>query len=396
MTTRHDNSSTESRPLRVLHVLHTLMRAGAEQLMVEMAVGYRGRLATAALCLDQLGPLADELRAMDVPVYFTRRGPGMELGQTAKIRDAIAEFAPDVLHCHQYTPFFYGSLTRLRMGLSPGGRRRRPALLFTEHGRHYPDLVSGKRRLMNKVLVPQAAHITAVCEFTRQRLVEKEGIAADRIEVVYNGVDPSRFEGLPSPAAARASLGLPTAGPLVVQVGTLRGVKDHPTALRAFARVVRELPAARIAFAGDGPDQAACRALSAELGIESSVHWLGSRSDVPNVLAAGDVMLMTSLSEAHSVSLLEAMAAGLPVVATAVGGIPETVADGETGLLAPRGDDAGLAAHLVTLLRDDTRRRRMGQAGLTKVHDQFLRSRMHERYYKIYQHLSRRENTYGT
>jgi len=365
------------------------MRAGAEQLVVEMAVGYRGRLETAALCLDQLGPLADQLRAMDVPVFFTRRGPGMELGQTAKIRDAIVEFSPDVLHCHQYTPFFYGSLTRLRMGLTPAGRRRRPALLFTEHGRHYPDIVSSKRRMMNKLLLPQAAHITAVCEFTRDRLVEKEGVSAGRVEVVYNGVDPSRFAGLPSQAAARASLGVPADGPLVVQVGTLRSVKDHPTALRAFAAVLRELPAARIAFAGDGPDLPDCMALATDLGIDGSVHWLGSRSDVPNVLTAGDVMLMTSLSEAHSVSLLEAMAAGLPVVATAVGGIPETVSDGQTGLLAPRGDAAGLAAHLVTLLRDEPLRRRMGQAGLARVHERFLRQQMHERYFQIYQRLSR-------
>jgi len=391
MIQTYNNLSPEYRPLRVLHVLHTLMRAGAEQLVYEMAVGYRGRLAMAALCLDKLGPLAEELRSLDVPVYFTQRGEGMELGQTAKIRDAIVEFSPDVLHCHQYTPFFYGSLTRIRMGLSPATRRHRPALLFTEHGRHYPDIVNGKRRLMNKLLLPQAAHITAVCEFTRGRLVEKEAIAAGRIEVVYNGVDPSRFAGLPSPSAARAALGLPADVPLVVQVGTLRSVKDHPTALRAFARVRKELPRARIAFAGDGPDMGAYKSLSAELGIEASVHWLGSRSDVPNVLAAGDVMLMTSLSEAHSVSLLEAMAAGLPIVATAVGGIPETVADGVSGLLAPRGDDAGLATHLVTLLRDEALRHRMGQAGRARVHDRFLRSTMHERYYQIYQRLARKE-----
>jgi len=387
MTTTRDNL-TSARPLRVLHVLHTLMRAGAEQLVYEMAVGYRGRLVTAALCLDKLGPLADDLRAMDVPVYFTQRGSGMELGQTARIRDAIVEFLPDVLHCHQYTPFFYGSLTRLRMGFSPVDRRRRPALLFTEHGRHYPDTVGVKRRLMNKLLLPQAAGVTAVCEFTRERLVEKEGVAAGRIEVVYNGVDPSRFEDLPSPTAARASLGLPAEGPLIVQVGTVRSVKDHPTALRAFARVRESLPAAHIAFAGDGPDLPACQSLAVELEIADSVHWLGSRSDVPNVLAAGDVMLMTSLSEAHSVSLLEAMAAGLPIVATSVGGIPETVSDGQTGLLAPRGDAAGLATHLVTLLRDDALRHRMGHAARARVHERFLRSRMHQRYCEIYQRLA--------
>ena len=375
------NATARRVPLRVLHVLHTLLRAGAEQLVYEMATANRDSMVTAAVCLDREGPLADQLRAEGYEVFWTHRTEGRDKSQAAKIGEIIRSFRPDVVHCHQYTPFFYGYLgcRRARMG----------RILFTEHGRHFPDVVSWKRRLFNRlILARQADRITAVCEFTRQRLIEKEGLPANRIEVVYNGVDMERFDHLPTRSQARQRLSLPDVGPVVVQVGTFRSVKDQATAIRAFEIVRRDVPQAILAFAGDGPDLAPCRELASRLGLQSSIFFLGSRSDIPEVLAAADIMLMTSLSEAHSVSLLEGMAARMPIVATNVGGIPETVLDGVSGLLAPAGDPAKVAACLVRLLRDADARTRMGQAGYDRVRAKFLRSEMHRRYLEIYRQLA--------
>jgi glycosyltransferase involved in cell wall biosynthesis len=366
--------------LRVLQVLHTLARAGAEQLVYEMATANRDRMVTAALCLDREGPLADSLRAEGTQVFFTRRQEGFDRGQVSGIAEIIRSFRPDVIHCHQYTPFFYGALARRKARL---GR-----VLFTEHGRHFPDVVSAKRRWFNKLFLARMAdHITAVCDFSKQRLIEKDGLPASRIEVVYNGVEVERFEHLPSRGESRSRLGLPLEGPVVVQVGTFRAVKDQATAIRAFQQVRAEMPHAVLAFAGDGPDLPHCRELASDLGLDSCVFFLGSRDDIPTVLVAADLMLMTSVTEAHSVSLLEGMAARLPIVATNVGGIPETVMDEQTGLLAPAGAPSAIAQAVIRLLRDLPLRAKMGQAGYERVRSIFQRKDMHRRYYEIYRSL---------
>jgi N-acetyl-alpha-D-glucosaminyl L-malate synthase BshA len=317
-----------------------------------------------------------------VEVFWTHRREGLDFGQARRIAEIIVKFRPDVIHCHQYTPFFYGALGRMRA--------RRGRIVFTEHGRHVPDVVSLKRRWFNRLfLARQADRITAVCGFSRQSLIEKDGMPGDRIEVIYNGVAPERFEQAIDRSGARQRLGVPEDKLVIVQVGTFRAVKDQATAIRAFAKVSREIPRAMLVFGGDGPDLPACRELASDLGLQASVVFLGSRDDIPQVLAAADIMLMTSLSEAHSVSLLEGMASGLPIVATRVGGIPETVLDGQTGLLAPAGNPCAIGDCLMRLLRDEKRRRDMGQAGRERVRSCFGRNDMHRRYMDIYGELAR-------
>jgi len=360
-----------------------MARAGAEQLVYEMATANRAKMVTATICLDREGPLADQLRAEGIEVFWTHRSDGLDLDQSRKIAEIILKFRPDVIHCHQYTPFFYGVLGRMRA--------RRGRIVFTEHGRHFPDVVSLKRRWFNRLFLSHKAdRITAVCDFSRRSLIEKEGMPGNRIEVIYNGVAIERFEQAIDRSQARQRLGVPKDKLVIVQVGTFRAVKDQSTAIRAFAEVRREIPRAMMVFGGDGPDLPACRQLTSDLGLQESVVFLGSRDDIPLVLAAADIMLMTSLSEAHSVSLLEGMASRLPIVATRVGGIPETVIDGKTGLLAPAGNPSAIGDCLVRLLRDETRRREMGQAGFELVRSRFQRRDMHRRYMEIYSELARR------
>ncbi len=348
-------------------------------LAYELAVANREALQTGIVVLDEEGPLGEEFAAIDVPVWFTRRGEGFDRSQIRQIGEIVKAFQPDVIQAHQYTPFFYSALAHRK--------QKTGRILFTEHGRHWPDVVGWKRRWANRLFFARrAAKVTAVCDFTRRALIEKEGIPAGRIEVIYNGVEMERFTGLDR-EECRRRWDLPDDVPAVVQVGNLRAVKDHPTALKAWATAHQHVPDALLLLAGDGPDRAKLEALAEELGLSESVRFLGNVREIPSLLAAADVMLMTSVSEAHSVSLLEGMATGLPVVATDVGGIPETVADGETGLLAPRQDASGLAENLVSLLADANQRARMGAAGRERCRHLFQRKDMHRRYLEIYRDL---------
>jgi N-acetyl-alpha-D-glucosaminyl L-malate synthase BshA len=366
--------------IRVLHVLHTLDRAGVETLVADLATAHRDRLETAIACLDREGPLAERLRNSNIDVHFTRRRAGFDWTQVFRIAAIIRSFRPRVVHCHQYTPFVYGTLASLWA--------RRGRILFTEHGRHVPDCVGWKRRLTNRFLIRRAASVTAVCDFTRSRLVQLEGFKRNKIEVLYNGVDLRRFDQIIDRQDARSRLALPYDANVIVHVGTFRPVKDQATAIRAFQRVLAQSPETILLFAGDGPDLAACRALATELNVQHAVRFLGQRSDIPKILAAADIMLLTSLSEGHSVALLEAMASRLPIVATRVGGIPETVIDGQTGLLAPVGNHEAIAEQLLYLIRHPEQRQNMGQAGSEHVRSCFDQDNMHRRYIALYDKLA--------
>src|SRR5262249_48721524 len=154
------------------------------------------------------------------------------------------------LHAHQYTPFFYAMVGRL-----PAFR---PPILFTEHGREYPDYPRRKRTLFNRLALRRRDRVVAVGNAVRQALVTNEGIRERRIEIVYNGIEADRFaHRFPDRAKVRRELGLGVAEPVIVQVARLDHLKDHPTALRCLARVVREVPRARLVLVGDGPREAA-------------------------------------------------------------------------------------------------------------------------------------------
>jgi glycosyltransferase involved in cell wall biosynthesis len=167
-------------------------------------------------------------------------------------------------------------------------------------------------------------------------------------------------------------------------VARFHPVKDHPTLLHGFARVARALPDVDLLLVGDGPLRQELEAMARSLAIEHRVRFMGVRSDVADILRASDAFAMTSLSEAASLTLLEAMASELPVVVTAVGGNPELVRDGTDGLLVPRRSSAGVARALLRILSDRSMATAMGSAGAERVRSQFRLDDTIGRYFDLY------------
>ena len=233
--------------------------------------------------------------------------------------------------------------------------------------------------MLRRVGVP----VVAVSEDLARFLSVGLGIARDQIQLVHNGIAiPAELESVDR-AEARHAIGVPLAGPLLVAVGNLYPVKDHATLLRALAH----LPDARVAIAGRGEEEPNLRALSIELGIESRVHLLGLRSDIDRVLTAADLFVQPSLSEGLPLAILEAMAAGLPIVATRVGGMAEAVVDGETGTLVAPAQPEQLAQVLGSMLADRDRLARMGRAGRQRAEREFSIGQMAKRYAALYASL---------
>jgi glycosyltransferase involved in cell wall biosynthesis len=373
----------------VAFVLHVMQVAGAEVLVAEAVRALAGRIEPTIFCLDAVGPLGEEVRASGVPVVCLGRKAGRDWKVAWRMAREFRARRVEVVHTHQYTPFFYAALARLLCA-------RPPRVILTEHGRHYPDTVAPVRRAVNRLVLDRLADAVNACSaFSGRALARVDGFAGRRIEVIENGIEVDRYSGAADRAALRRALGLEPDRRYVATVARFHPVKDHATLLRAFGPVAAARPDVDLLLVGNGPLRGELELLTRSLGIERRVHFLGVRSDVPLILQSADLFAMTSLSEAASLTILEAMAARLAVVVTAVGGNPELVRDGAEGLLVPRGDAPATAAALLRLLDDPAAAAAMGAAGRARVEARYRLSGTIENYWRLYQRLDPRGRSSG-
>ena len=241
-------------------------------------------------------------------------------------------------------------------------------------------------------MAAKADQIVCVSEAVRECLMEQMFLDPQRVSVITPGVDPSRFPTERNPAARR-SFGLPESVPIACLVGRLSRWKGHHVAIRAWEIVHHEFPQAILAIAGAGEEDymAECRALATQLGLSEAVKFIGHQTDVPRVLAAGDLLLHSSCYahyrqgpvEALGMVVLEAMAARLPVIATAAGGVREIVEDGVTGKLVPPGDPQAIAEAIINYFRDPAAGLAAGGRGRRRVTENFTTQIMVEKWYDI-------------
>jgi glycosyltransferase involved in cell wall biosynthesis len=374
-----------SPPIRVGFVLHGLQVAGAEMLVLQVIERLRGRIQPTIFCLDGVGTLGDQVEKQEVEIIPLGRRPGWDFRVAWRMARSIRRLGIEVLHAHQYSPFFYAALAKVLLRrLTFAGSPVR--LMFTEHGRHYPDHVSFRRRFANRFLFNRLADsVTAVSRFSADSLARVDGFSRERIEVIENGIDLAQFT-----LNSRPPSDLDPTRRYIVNVARFHPVKDQATLLRAFHQLALGHPDVDLLLVGDGPLRGGLEQLSQQLHIKDRVHFLGVRKDVPAILHASEVFVLTSLSEGAPLTLLEAMAIGLPAVVTAVGGMPEIVRDGIEGLLAPRQDVDKIAAALDQLLRDPKTAVAMGAAGAQRVRECYTIDRTVDRYYALYARLAGR------
>jgi L-malate glycosyltransferase len=369
------------RRIRIGFVMHVMHVAGAEMLVAEIVRRMGDALEPTIICLDGIGTLGEQLRAEGVDVIHLGRRPGRDYRVVWRMNRLIQARGIELIHAHQYTPFFYAALSKMVM-------MKRFRLILTEHGRGYPDLVSVERRLVNRWLLgPMADAITGVCEFSVDSLARNDGFSRKNIAVIDNGIELDRYEPAHHPSEIRAALGLDPARRYVANIARFHPVKDQAMLLRAYALVAAAREDVDLLLVGDGTLRGTLSELCQSLGIERRVRFLGIRADVPDILRAIDVFALTSVSEASSLTLLEAMASGVPVVVTAVGGNPELVRHGIDGLHVARGDASATAAALLQILNDPAMASRMGQAGRQRVEERYQLDATVTAYLRLYRDL---------
>jgi glycosyltransferase involved in cell wall biosynthesis len=355
----------------VLQVVLSLNPGGTERLVVDLVNRLRPEVPMAVCCLDDEGLWGERLRREGVDVLTLKRSRGFRPALGHLIAQFAAKHQINVIHCHHYSPFVYSAVAKL---WQPGLR-----VIFTEHGRLSDAPPSSKRRMANRVLSYAPRTVVAVSADLKRHLVA-EGFPDDRVEVIYNGIDVGP---LPDPAArdrVRRELGIADDALVVGTVARLDPVKDFGTLIRAVAeRAGRET----LLVIGDGPERSRLEALAAELNATTSVRFVGHREDARDLLAACDLYANSSISEGISLTILEAMAAGLPIVATRVGGTPEII-DATCGRLVPARQPAAIAAALAELGADVGLRKALGRAARHRVEERFTLDRMVREYRDAY------------
>jgi glycosyltransferase involved in cell wall biosynthesis len=345
------------RRLRIAFLVDGFAVGGTELNAVRTAEAIdRSRYDLTVLGMRRDGPLLERYRAAGVRVEdFAFRGLRHPDAVTMVPRHVrwLRAHGIDVLHAHDKYSNMYGALI---------GRLARVPLLIAS--RRFENHGARRFAVGNRVAYHLADRALANSDGVGALLV-REGIPPAKVAVVPNFLDDAAFE--PAPPAARAAfaaeLALPADAIVVGCVARLVPVKDHPTLLRAFADVARAEPRAVLVLVGDGPSRAALEALAGELGVAHAVRFAGQRENAVNLHQSFDVSTLSSVSEGFPNTVIEALAAAVPVVATDVGAVRDAVVDGRTGLVVPAGDSAAFGRALLALVRDPARRAALGAEG---------------------------------
>lgn len=356
--------------MTVAHVVLTLDQGGLEHLVIQVSVQLQRRGVRSVIVVLTDGVLVDDARRQGLDVFVLHKRAGLDLGVIGRLARLLRRERVDIVHSHNFAPLNYGTLAAKLCGLPT---------LNTRHGR--------AALTANRLIWALTDAVIAVSEDARRELLVHNRIDARKVHVVLNAVDTSAYALRADARVSRADLGVPADVPVVGTVGRLSPEKDHATLLLAFKALRDAGSPAHLVIVGGGPLEGTLKAQVDALAIGDAVHLPGFRTDVSDLLPLFDVYVLPSRMEGVSLTLLEAMAAGLPVVATHVGGNPEVVVEGVTGCLVEPGEPALLAAALGSLLASPSRRLAMGTRGRERAHEQFDIVRLVDDHVQLYERL---------
>ena len=339
-------------PLRVMFFLTSMPVGGAETLLVNLIRGLdRERFAPELCCLKTLGPLGEQI-AGEIPAFSGYINHKFDVRVLSRLTKLLKQRRIDaVVTVGAGDKMFWGRLAAWRAGV--------PVVLSAIHSTGWPDGIGRLNRRLTRI----TDGFIGVAAPHGRHLREVEGFPANKVFVIPNGVDTQRFRPRSENEELRNAIGVPVNAPLAGIVAALRPEKNHDLFLRSAALVLREVPDAKFLIIGNGPERPRLESFAEELRITAAVRFLGTRSDIPELLSLLDVFMLTSHNEANPVSILEALSSGKPVVATRVGSVPETVREEVTGFLVPPNDAETMSGRVVTLLCDRLLSQRLGLAG---------------------------------
>lgn len=367
-------SGRTTRPTRVMHITQDLGVGGLERVIVLLCRTLdRERFEPSVLCLRKAGDFAAELMDEGIPVHvlpWSREK--LDYFAFRKVGRILREERIDVIHTHNTGPFFHGALGATLAGVKTH--------VHTDHARPFPDTL---RWMVGEHFLSHLAYrVVGVSDDTTQNLRRYEKIPEGKLTTIPNGIDlqPVRTDI----TQLRQELGIAPGTTVIGTAGRLTHQKGMEFLVQAAGMLSPRFPDLTVLIVGEGSEQAALQERVRAAGLENQVRLLGLRMDIPDLLALFDIYALPSRWEGLPMAILEAMAASLPIVGSAVGGVPTAVREGVNGLLVEPEDPVALANALERLLNDPQLRRKMGDAGRKRYEASFTARQMTRHYEKLY------------
>ena len=361
-----ETASAPNRPLRLLCMLDELDIGGTEQQILELVRRVDRARFEPMVCCFRHGRKAEEIEALGVPVFRISKSHKLDAGIILKIAKLLREQRIDILQTYLWTANAWGRVAARIAGT--------PVVVASE--RNVDIWEQSYKRMIGRTLAHSTDKIIANSEAVRDYLLDRGGLDPEKVVRIYNGVNFERFEKPFDPMERRRELGLPEGALLAGVVARVEPAKDHDTLLHAMASVRDQTAHLHLAVVGDGRQTERLTALANQLGLGDRVHFTGFRTDAAEWIRTFDFSVLSSVKEGLSNTVIESMAAGKPVIATAVGGNPEVIVEGETGFLLPTREPELFGAAIARMVADPARMRELGDASKMRVESLFSVEKM--------------------
>ena len=364
------------RKKRVMQITHDLDIGGLQQVVVNICRTIdRKRFDVSVLCLRKLGVFVPEVEKLGIQVFFLpQRQKGTDYFSFLKVAEILRREKIEVIHTHNTQPFVDGTLGALMSGVR--------TIVHTDHARDFPD----KRRYMfaEWLMSHFAYRVVGVSDHTSQNLVRYERISPQKVTTIVNGIDGSKYDIKIDKDKKKKELGLTNSGPIIGLGVRLTEQKGITYLLKAMPEVIKVFPDITLVIAGEGQIEDELKRETTLLGIDQNVLFAGPRLDMPELLKLFDIYVLPSLWEGLPMVLLEAMAAGCPIIATKVGGVPTVIKHGQNGSLIESENPEALASEIIKLLSNKELRNRYSENGLSQFREKFGADIMTRKYERLY------------
>ncbi|MFN3712169.1 MAG: glycosyltransferase [Alcanivoracaceae bacterium] len=361
--------------MRINHLVENLNVGGAERVVIDLVLEqHRRGHDLRVICLFEPGTLASELEEAGISVLPLNKTSGPSLALLIRLRRLLRDDATQVLHTHNAMAHYYGVAASIALDV---------VRINTRHGMG-TLLANRRQRLLYRLSMGFTDAACFVCDAAREQFIADGRVPPARARVVHNGIPESLLQ--PHPAGAlRSLLSLPENARIIITVGRLNPAKNHPLLVRAFLTLAEQQPDLHLVIIGDGAGMATLQQLRAGSDVPARIHLAGARRDVADLLVDADLFVLSSITEGFSIALLEAAAAGIPVIATDVGGNREIVVDGESGRLVPSANDAALVESMGAMLASPERAAIMAKRLHQWVHSHATVASMADAYERLYE-----------
>lgn len=372
------------RRFRILQVAETLRPGGAENVVATLAIRLdRSRFDLEVAALSESGELAERIQKGGIPLHVVGKRRGIDLSALTRLRRLIRDGRYDLIHTHNPIANHWTVLASRFI-------RKTPPIVMTEHSIHYPGRIAWWYPAARSLLGLGNRAIIGVCEAVTESHRRIDPANRHRYRAIHNGIEAISRPTAEELNAVRLEIGLSPGDRVIGAVGNLRPAKAHDDLLDAFATISSEIPEVRLVVVGDGPGRSELASHAERLGVASRVLWLGRRTDVPRLLPLFEVFILSSRREGFPVAVLEAASAGVPIVATDVGGVREVIHDGVTGRLVPPARTEALSGAILDLLRDPPGASKLADAASRLFHEKFTAEAMTRKVESLYAEILER------